>query len=96
METATLKHLKKCARVFQENKTLKLHFKSQIQRLETSASEELNAQNDQFQISSKNHQSVRAKDGQFECQWCFQVRHILSNHLENLTKCLVFFQNFFS
>ena len=86
METATLKHLKKCAKILQDNKALKLHFKSQIQRLETSASGELNAQNDQFQSSTKN-QTVKAKDGQFECQWCFQVIQLLIT-LKFQIKCL--------
>ena len=86
METATLKHLKKCAKILQDNKALKLHFKYQIQRLETSASGELNAQNDQFQSSTKN-QTVKAKDGQFECQWCFQVIQLLIT-LKFQIKCL--------
>ena len=71
METSTLKHLKKCSRLFQDNPILKLHYKTQITKLESNTVVVLSDQNEQFKKSKKDN--IRAKNGVFECQWCFQV-----------------------
>ena len=71
METAKLKHLKKCSKLLEDSPILKLHFKSEIQRFQNIADGALKDQNEQF-VQSKTS-NVKAKNGQFECHWCFQV-----------------------
>ena len=75
METAKLKHLKKCSKLLEDSPILKLHFKSEIQRFQNIADGALTDQNKQF-VHSKTS-NIKAKNGEFECHWCFQVFFLL-------------------
>ena len=80
METAKLKHLKKCSKLLENSPILKLHFKSEIQRFQNIADGALKDQNEQF-VQSKTS-NVKAKNGQFECHWCFQVITVMKFRFE--------------
>merc|ERR1712020_567366 len=49
METAKLKHLKKCSKLLEDSPILKLHFKSEIQHFQNIADGALKDQNGQFE-----------------------------------------------